>query len=163
VKVGDRVLAGCKAGTNQLVLLKTLPASPAPPQTQTGAGTVSAVSSTSLTVHTDGGSLTCSLGDGSPSVADVKVGDTVKVSCLGGVLKALVRSDTTVPPPPGDGHTVTVAGTLSALSSSSLTVHGEHGDVSCTVPATARLGDFRVGDRVGMACTDGVLAKLVKL
>jgi len=44
-----------------------------------------------------------------------------------------------------------------------LTVHGEHGDVSCTVPTTARLGDFHVGDRVGMACTDGVLVKLVKL
>jgi hypothetical protein len=44
-----------------------------------------------------------------------------------------------------------------------LTVHGEHGDVSCTVPATARLGDFHVGDHVGMACVDGALTKLVKL
>ncbi|HXK14376.1 MAG TPA: hypothetical protein VNH45_07570 [Gaiellaceae bacterium] len=166
VKVGDRVLAGCKAGTNQLVLLKKLPATTEPPKPQTGAGTVSAVSPTSLTVHTDGGDLTCSVGDGSPSVADVKVGDKVKLGCVGGVLKALVRADTTPPPPPpptGDGHTVTVGGTLSALSDTSLTVHGEHGDVTCTVPTTARLGDFRIGDRVGMACTDGVLAKLVKL
>lgn len=164
VKVGDRVLAGCKTGTNQLVFLKRLPDVPDPPKLLTGAGTVSAVSSTSLTVHTDGGDLTCSVGDGSPSVADVKIGDKVKVGCLGGVLKALVRSDTTTPPPPpGDSHTVTVGGTLSALSSSSLTVHGEHGDVSCTVPTTARLDDFHVGDRVGMACTDGVLVKLVKL
>jgi hypothetical protein len=91
----------------------------------------------------------------------VKVGDRVKVGCLGGVLKALARSDST--PPPADAHTVTVAGTLSALSSLSLTVHGEHGDISCGVPATAHLGDFHVGDRVGMACTDGVLLKLVKL
>ncbi len=177
VKVGDRVLAGCKAGTNQLVLLKKLPAVPAPqpqpePHPLTGAGTVSAVSPTSLTVHTDGGDLTCSISDGSPSVAEVKVGDRVKFGCLGGVLKALVRGDTTAPPapapaptpaPPTDGHTVTAGGTLSALSTSSLTVHGEHGDVSCTVPATAHLGDFHVGDRVGMACTDGVLVKLVKL
>jgi hypothetical protein len=166
VKVGDRVLAGCKAGTNQLVLLKKLAAVTAPPTSQTGAGTVSAVSATSLTVHTDGGNLTCSVGDGSPSVEDVKVGDKVKVGCLGGVLKALVRADTapSPTPPPGDGQTTTtVAGTLSALSGSSLTVHGEHGDVSCAVPTTARLGDFHVGDRVGMACTDGVLLKLVKL
>ena len=65
---------------------------------------------------------------------------------------------------PSDAHpATTVAGTLTALSSSSLTVHGEHGDVSCTVPATARLGDFHVGDRVGMACVDGALTKLIKL
>jgi hypothetical protein len=160
VKVGDRVLAGCKAGTNQLVLLKKLAAGTDAPKSQTGAGTVSAVSSTSLTVHTDGGNLTCSVGDGSPSVAGVKVGDKVRIGCLGGVLKALDKSEATQPT---DTHAVTVAGTLSALSSSSVTVHGEHGDISCTVPATARLGDFHVGDRVGMACTDGVLLKLVKL
>jgi hypothetical protein len=161
VQVGDRVLAGCKAGTNQLVLLKKLPAPPEAPKAQSGAGSVAAVSSASLTVHTDGGEVTCSVGDGSPSVAGVKIGDTVKFGCIGGVLKALVRSDATAPT--GEPHTVTVAGTLSALSSSSLTVHGERGDVSCTVPATARLGDFHVGDRVGMACTDGVLLKLIKL
>jgi len=165
VKVGDRVLAGCLAGTSKLVLLKKLAVVPEPPQPQTGAGTVSAVSPTSLTVHTDAGDLTCSVGDGSPNVGDVKVGDKVKFGCVGGVLKVLLRADATpLPPPPtDDGHTVTVGGTLSALSSTSLTVHGEHGDISCSVPATARLGDFHVGDRVGMACTDGVLVKLVKL
>ncbi|HEY8647037.1 MAG TPA: hypothetical protein VIL77_14300 [Gaiellaceae bacterium] len=233
VKVGDRVLAGCKAGTNQLVLLKKLAATGGDtPKGQTGAGTisvlstssvtfhnaerdvtcslsaasprlgdynvgdkvkfgclngvlaviakdgsstvsgahktvgaagtVSAVSAGSLTVHTDGGDVTCSVGDGSPSVADVHVGDKVKIGCVDGLLKVLARSESA--PPPGDGHTTTtVAGTLTALSSSSLTVHGEHGDVSCTVSATARLGDFHVGDRVGMACVDGALLKLVKL
>jgi hypothetical protein len=237
VKVGDRVLAGCKAGTNQLVLLKKLTATTNPPQGQTGAGTisalstssvtfhngerdvtcalgassprlgdynvgdqvkfgclngaltviakdtsgtdapkgqtgagtVSAVSPTSLTLHTDGGDVTCSVGDGSPSVAELHVGDKVKFGCLSGVLKVLVRPTSTTPPAPpapptGDGHTTTtVAGTLSALSSSAVTVHGEHGDVTCTVSATARLGDFHVGDRVGMACVDGALLKLVKL
>ena len=169
VKVGDRVLAGCKAGTNQLVLLKELAPTTTPPKGQTGAGTVSAVSSTSLTVHTDGGDVTCTVGDGSPSVAELHVGDRVTFGCLGGVLKVLVRPTPPPPPPPtapptGDGHTTTtVSGTLSALSSSSITVHGERGDVTCTVSATARLGDFHVGDRVGMACIDGALDKLVKL
>jgi hypothetical protein len=175
VKVGDRVLAGCKAGTNQLVLLMKLaattppPPPPGPPSGQTGAGTVSAVSPTSLTMHTDGGDVTCTVGDGSPSVGDVKVGDHVRFGCVGNVLKVLLRADATSPPPPpppptGDGHTTTtVSGTLSALSSTSVTVHGEHGDVTCTVSATARLGDFHVGDRVGMACVDGALNKLVKL
>lgn len=160
VKVGQHVNVACANGA--LVAI-------APVVTTSGRayeGAVSAVSPTSLTVHTDGGDLTCAVVDGSPSVAAVKVGDKVKFGCLGGVLKALVRADTTAPPTPPsptDGHTVTVGGTLSALSSSSLTVHGEHGDVSCSVPGTAHLGDFHVGDRVGMACTDGVLVKVVKL
>jgi hypothetical protein len=167
VKVGDRVLAGCKAGTNQLVLLKKLSAGgdtkgAGTHKTTGAAGTVSAVSSTSLTVHTDGGDVTCSVGDVSPSVANVHVGDKLKMGCLDGVLKELARSESA--PSSGDAHpATTVAGTLTALSSSSLTVHGEHGDVSCTVPATARLGDFHVGDHVGMACVDGALTKLVKL
>jgi hypothetical protein len=136
-------------------------------------GTVTAVSATSITVHTAHGDGTCTVGDGSPSTAGVKVGDRVLAGCKTGtnqlvLLKKLAAATDepkppAPPPPTADGHTVTVAGTLSALSSSSVTVHGEHGDISCTVPATARLGDFHIGDRVGMACTDGVLLKLVKL
>jgi hypothetical protein len=133
-------------------------------------GTVTAIGATSITVHTPNGDGTCAVGAGSPSVADVKVGDRVLAGCAAGtnqlvLLKKLAPSGSPPPPPPppGDGHAVTVAGTLSALSSSSLTVHGEHGDVTCTVPATARLGDFHVGDHVGMACVDGALLKLVKL
>ena len=61
--------------------------------------------------------------------------------------------------------TAEAGGTLTVLSTSSITVHNnEHGDVSCTLgPASPRLGDFHVGDHVGMACVDGVLAQLVKL
>ncbi len=132
-----------------------------PHKTIGAAGTVSAVSSTSLTVHTDGGEVTCLVGDGSPSVGNVHVGDKVKVGCLDGVLKILALSDTASGS--AGGHTATAAeGTLTALSSTSVTVHGDHGDVSCTVPATAHLGDFHVGDHVGMACLDGALVKLVK-
>jgi hypothetical protein len=174
VKVGDRVLAGCKVGTSQLVYLKKLAASADKPsgekpngagaahKTTGAAGTVSALSATSLTVHTDGGDVTCTVDGGSPTVANVHVGDKVKMGCVDGVLTVLALSDSASGS--GDGHTATtVAGTLTALSSSALTVHGEHGDVSCTVTATARLGDFHVGDRVGMACIDGALLKLVKL
>jgi hypothetical protein len=162
VQVGDRVLAGCKAGTSQLVLLRKLPAAGDSHKTTGASGAVSAVSSTNLTVHTDGGEVSCSVGVGSPSVANVHVGDKVRMGCLDGVLKVLALAEPA--PGGGDGHaTTTVAGTLSALSGSSLTVHGEHGDVTCTVPASARLGDFHVGDRVGMACVDGALLKLVKL
>jgi hypothetical protein len=163
VKVGDRVLVGCKAGSNQLVILKKLPTDPH--NAVGAAGTVSAVSATSLTVHTDGGAVTCSVADGSPSVAEVHVGDPVKIGCVDGVLRVLVTAAQPAPPA-GDHHQVTTAGgTLSALSDTSVTVHsGEKGDVTCSVgPSSPRLGDFHVGDHVGMACVDGVLAKLVRV
>lgn len=167
VKVGQHVTVACVNG----VLVAIAPVVSTPGRAYEG--TVTAVSATSITVHTANGDGTCTVGDGSPSIVDVKVGDRVLAGCKAGtnqlvLLKQLPAAPQPPPPPPpptppGDGHTVTVGGTLSALSSTSLTVHGEHGDVTCTVPATARLGDFHVGDRVGMACTDGVLAKLVKL
>jgi hypothetical protein len=164
VKIGQHVTVACADG----VLVAIAPVTPG----RAYEGTVSAVSATSITVHTAHGDGTCTVGNGSPSIAGVKVGDHVLAGCTTGTnLLVLLRlaaapavpKPPATPPPTGDRHTVTVAGTLSALSSSSVTVHGEHGDVSCVVPDTARLGDFHVGDRVGMACTDGVLLKLVKL
>jgi hypothetical protein len=186
VKVGVHVRVACVNGT--LVKLApvtvvpvggdgkpappTPPAPPAPTHTTVGAsGTVGAVSPTSLTVRTDSGDVTCTVGDGSPSLDGVHVGDRVKIGCLDGVLKTLARSDDAPPPPPAPipapapTNTVTAGGMLSALSDTSLTVHStEHGDLSCTLgPSSPRLGDFHLGDHVGIACVDGVLAKIVKL
>ena len=64
-----------------------------------------------------------------------------------------------------DFRPIEPGGTLTVLSSTSVTVHSpEKGDVSCTVgSSTPPLGDFHVGDHVGMACVDGVVAKLVRL
>jgi hypothetical protein len=159
VKVGQHVTVACAKG----VLVSIAPVASG----RAYEGTVTAVSATSITVHTPNGDGTCTVGAGSPSLAGVNVGDRVLAGCTTGsnqlVLLKKLATAPPAPPPPSDAHTVTVAGTLSALSGSSLTVHGEHGDVTCTVSATARLGDFHVGDRVGMACTDGVLLKLIKL
>jgi hypothetical protein len=172
VKVGAHAKVACANGL--LVSLALVPSGdgkpappPAPEHTTVGAiGTVSAISPTSLTVHTDGGDVTCSVGDGSPSLADVRVGNRVKMGCLDGVLKLLARADAPPPPPPPPaGNVVTVGGTLTALSDASLTVHNaEHGEVTCTRgPSSPSLGDFHVGDRVGMACADGVLVKIARL
>jgi hypothetical protein len=164
VKVGQHVTVACAKG----VLVAIAPVTSG----RAYEGTVTAVSTTSITVHTPNGDGTCTAGAGSPSLAGVNVGDRVLAGCTSGtnqlvLLKKLAAAPPApappAPTPPSDSHTVTVGGTLTALSSSSLTVHGEHGDVTCTVSATARLGDFHVGDHVGMACTDGALVKLVKL
>jgi hypothetical protein len=172
-KVGGHAKVACANGV--LVSLALVPSGdgkPAPPpgpehKTVGANGTVSAVSPSSLTVHTDGSDVTCSVGDGSPSVADVRAGDKVKMGCVDGVLKVLARADAPPPPPPPPppANVVTVGGTLTAVSDASLTVHNtEHGDVTCTRgPSSPSLGDFHVGDRVGMACADGVLVKIVRL
>jgi hypothetical protein len=170
VHVGDRVLVGCRVGSNQLVLLKPLPpvppAPPTPTVTITGGGTVTAVSPASLTLHnSEHGDLTCSVGASSPSVAEVHVGDLVKIGCNEGVLVILVRSTTTTTPPPPAVVTLTAGGTLAALTTTSITVHNaEHGDVTCSLTdGSPALGDYRLGDHVGIACTDGVLKLIQKL
>jgi hypothetical protein len=165
VHVGDRVLIGCRVGSNVLVLLRPLAPAPPAPITVTGGGTVTAVSATSLTLHNvEHGDLTCAVGASSPSVAEVHVGDLVKIGCSNGTLVVLVRATVTAPAPPAP-VTLTAAGTLTALTSSSVTVHNaEHGDTSCSLTdASPHLGDYQLGDHVGVACTDGVLKLIEKL
>jgi len=172
VHVGDRVLVGCRVTSNLLVLLKPLapltPAPTTPTVTATGGGTVTAVSGTSLTLHNvEHGDFTCTVGTSSPSVAEVHVGDLVKMGCNEGVLVILVRgtpTTTTPPPPPPAPVTWTGGGTLTTLTTTSLTIHSdEHGDTTCTLTdGSPQLGDYHVGDHVGMACVDGVLKQIVK-
>ena len=52
-------------------------------------GTLSALSSTSLTVLSDGGEKTCTRNSGSPSLDGYLVGNHVRVTCVNGVLTAI--------------------------------------------------------------------------
>jgi hypothetical protein len=106
-KVGDHVYMGCNASTMQLVLLKAPKTSsgdgggtttappktdPPPTHTTTGArGVLSDVTDDSVTVTTDGGQVTCTLGDSSPSVDDLNVGDHVAMACWDGVLHEIAK------------------------------------------------------------------------
>jgi hypothetical protein len=145
-------------------------------------GVVTAVGSSSITVHTVAEDATCPVGVGSPSVADVHVGDRVAVGCrVGSNLLVLLKRLEAVPPPPvtTEPGTVTTtepppappaapvwttAGTVTALSSASLTVHNdEHGDVTCSLTdASPHLGDYHVGDHVKLECADGALKLIAK-
>jgi len=107
--VGDHVKLACTGGVLTVIAKITLPPEPpttttttteptAPPtttstsHTTTGAlGTVSALLTASISVHTDGGVVTCSLGPSSPSLGEVHVGDRVKMYCLDGVLAVIAR------------------------------------------------------------------------
>ena len=153
----------------------TAPDEPAPDDRQTFAGAVTAVSDTSLTLRDGDHTFTCSRGPSSPSTAELKVGAHARVTCANGVLVSLeVLTAPTPPPvppptppaPPVEHQTTGAAGTLTALSASSLTVHSteKNVDVTCALGASSpRVGDFHVGDHVGMLCVDGTVAKLVRL
>lgn len=159
-KVGDRVKIGCVDGI--LAAIAKVDGDGSGGHTTRGAlGTLTALTATSVTVHTDGGDVTCTLGTPSPPTTGLSVGDHVKMGCVDGVVVGLAKVDA---PPPGDSSTQTAAGTITVLSDSSLTVHGEHGDLTCTRGATSpALDDYHLGDHVGIGCVAGVLAKIVRL
>lgn len=171
--VGQHARVACLDGALVKIAAVTAPAAPPkptgdPPHKTIGArGTLTALSSSSITVHTDGGDVSCTVGDGSPALGDFHVGDLVKMGCVDGKLVALAKADGSPPPPPPaqPPATNTAAGTIAALSTTALTVHNvEHGDITCTLgPSSPRLGDFHVGDHVGIACADGTLVKIVRL
>src|SRR5206468_6568456 len=113
--------------------------------------------------------LTCSLGPNSPSVP-FKVGDRVRIGCLGGVLAYVVADNdvpagattttTTAPPATTTTPVVTHGGTLTAIGEHTLTVDG----ITCYLyPSSPSLAGFKVGDRVGIACQSNVLIKIVAL
>lgn len=170
---GDTVRAACVHARAKLLLaaIQHAPTGGGSGDTRpvTFGGVVTALSDTSISLHDGNHDLTCAIGASSPSTAGVKVGGRVKVACANGVLVALMLPPAAdgkpAPPPPPPPNIVTVGGVLSALSATSLTVHNaEHGDVSCSLgPSSPRLGDFHLGDHVGMACADGVLVKIARL
>ena len=133
----------------------------------TATDAISALSATSITV----GSLTCSIGSSSPKAGDFKVGDRARIYCANGVLVYLIRPDapstttttpttspTATPPVTTDHHddVTTRLGTISALSSTSITVDG----LTCSVGTSSpSVSPFKVGDQVGIGCSNGVLAR----
>jgi hypothetical protein len=187
---GDRVEFLCVKLQDSLVLVRLhhLAAASGDVKPQPFGGTVTALSATSITIHDGNSDLTCAITAASPSTAHVSVGSHVRVGCANGNLVAIAvvtlppvgapppppQTGATPPPPsPGgdDGggqqHTVaTVGGVITALTDASLTVHGtEHGnDVTCTrSESSPALDGYAIGDHVGIACVDGVLAKIVRL
>ena len=101
---------GCKAGV-LVIIVKTgsgdAGGTSPPPTTTTGSttpsvdpttvdqttrGTITAVTSGTITIHnTEHGDLTCSISDGSPSLVGFNVGDLAGMGCKAGVLVVIVK------------------------------------------------------------------------
>jgi hypothetical protein len=138
-------------------------------------GTVAEIGAASLTLTTEHGPVTCTFGDGTPSVAALHVGDHIGMGCKASTMQlVLIRkvdgdggtiTTTTTAPPPPPTHVLTGArGTLSALTDGSLTVQTDGGEVTCSIGGSSpSLESFSVGDLVKMACWDGVLHEIAKV
>jgi hypothetical protein len=120
--------------------------------------------------------VTCTLGSGSPSTAELHVGDRIGMGCNAATMQlVLIRKldggDAAPPAPPappaGDPttHTTTGArGAVSAVSSTAVSVHTDGGTVTCQLGASSpTVGDLAVGDHVAMKCVDGVLSTLERV
>ncbi len=173
LKVGDHAKVVCQNG----VLVAWAPVTTAD-SAHVYEGVVTAFDSGSISVKSGDHVFTCTLGDGSPSLGDLQVGDRVAVGCrvdsnLLVLLKRLPATTTPPPlppapeatPPPPHVDLTTFGGTLTDLGTTSVTVHSdEHGDFSCRVTdGSPELGDYRVGDHVDIGCADGVLKQISKL
>jgi hypothetical protein len=157
--VGDHVVIACKNGAIVGITRVEVPAPKPPVVERTGQGTITALSTSSVTVHTDGGDVTCTLGEASPKVGDYKVGDLVKFGCRNDVLAAMYKVE--APKPPVVERTG--QGSITALSTSSVTVRTDGGEVTCTLgDGSPKLGDYKVGDLVKFGCRNDVLTGIYK-
>jgi hypothetical protein len=143
-------------------------------------GTVAEIGASSLTITTDHGPVTCTFGDGSPSIAALHVGDHVGMGCKASTMQLVLikkldgdagtttttgTETTTTTTTSTTTHVLTgAAGTLSALTDGSITVHTDGGQVTCSIGASSpSVASFAVGDRVKMACWDGVLHEIARV
>jgi len=165
-QTGDAVRIGCVNGVLYYIVAATPPTTttttPAPTPTTYGIGTISALTTSTVTV-TGAGTLSCELASTSPSLGDYHVGDPVEIACQNQILVGIGRNTTVAPPAPATAQAGTSGkGTITALSASSITVTGDQ-SLTCSIgassPAPSAYG-LTVGAHVGIACQNGVLTHL---
>ena len=129
------------------------------------AGEVAELAPGVIVVQSASGRLACRIpAEKQVRLAELKVGDEVKIYCLAGVLVAIERA------PVADerkaGEEQKLYGRITALSRESVSVQGEAGSLTCTTPAAmaGRIAEhFAVGDSVKMMCRGSELTYLEKV
>jgi len=177
VTVGDRVAVTCTG--NVLIRIRdfgqTTPPTPAPATTAQptapattagGSGSITALSSTSITVTGDR-SLTCAITTAVAGLNNFHAGDAVRIGCVDGALYYVVAAT-----PPATTTTTTTPstaappnsygiGTITALTATTITVTGDR-TLSCELASSSpALGDYHIGEVVKIACQNSVLTGIV--
>jgi hypothetical protein len=131
---------------------------------QMAAGQVAELAPGVIVVQSESGRLACKIpAEKQARLAELKVGDKVKIYCLDGVLVGIERAPVVDERKAGDEHKL--YGRITALSRESVTVQGEAGSLTCTPPLSVAekvVGRFAVGDSVKMMCRGSELTYLEK-
>jgi hypothetical protein len=147
--VGQTVRMACKYGDGHPVLIELQHYEASDYLYAQGA--ITDLTDEAITIQGDGDPVTCALSD-DVDTSDFEVGDLVMMYCMKvddvWTLKAIKHKED--PPPPSDY--VLVDGTIDALTATEITVDGDDGPVTCTVPEGADLSAFSVDDDVSMKC-----------
>jgi hypothetical protein len=179
-KVGERVRMLCvrfRGRRAQLVRLEHLGERPKRPESpaekpaekpavekQEGAGPIVELGPASIVVQSGERRLACRVPEEKQAkLAGLKLGDKVKILCVGGMLAGIERPQPTEKPA---GEEVRIYGLIAVLSRTSVTVQGEAGSMTCSVPEglAGRVAEhFVLGDRVKMMCRGSELTYLEKV
>jgi hypothetical protein len=131
---------------------------------QEAAGPIVELGPASIVVQSGERRLACRVPEEKQAkLAGLKVGDKVKIWCAGGMLAGIERYQPVEKPA---GEEVRIYGLITALSRASVTVQGEAGSMTCSVPAglAAKVAErFVLGDRVKMMCRGSELTYLEKV
>lgn len=173
-KVGDRVRMLClrfPGRRAQLVKLAPLgerakhPEKPAV-EKQAAAGPIVELGEAAIVVQSSERRLACRVPEEKQTkLSGLKLGDKVKISCVDGVLAGIERAQPVEKPKPATEE-VRIYGVIAALSRASVTVQGEAGSLTCSVPSGLSekvAGRFAVGDRVKLMCRGSELTYLEKV
>jgi hypothetical protein len=181
LEVGDRVRMVClrRKGRKAVLIRLEQPGAKKPAhekpkvekpagEKQEAAGLIVELTATAIVVQGDHARVACRVpAEKSAKLAGLELGNKVKIYCLNGQLAGLERYEPTEKPQPkpvGDEHKL--YGTIAELSRSSVTVRGEAGSLTCSVPAAFAekvAGRFAVGDSVKLMCRGSELTYLEKV
>lgn len=172
LKPGDKIRMVCvrhKGRKAELVNIQRLGAKPDEKKTdeqraekQEAAGEVAELGPAAIVVQGER-RLACRVpAEKQAKLEGLKVGDKVKIYCVGNVLVGLERTSVEKPA----GLEVRIYGRIVALSRTGVTVQGEAGSLTCVPPVSVVekvLGRFAVGDSVKMMCRGTELTYLEKV
>jgi hypothetical protein len=171
-KVGDKVRMFCvryRGRRAQLVKLQRLGERAEKPQKpavekQEAAGPIVELGDAAIVVQSSQGRLACRVPEEKQAkLAGLQLGMKVKIQCADGMLAGIERY---APAEKPAGEEVRIYGSVAAISRASVTVHGEAGSLTCSVPSALAekvAGRFAVGDRVKMMCRGSELTYLEKV
>ena len=179
LKVGDRVRMIClrhkgrkavlirfeRPGAKKPTVEKPAHEKPAG-EKQQAAGPIVELTTTAIVVQGDS-RVACRVpAEKAAKLDGLKLGDKVKIYCLGGQLAGLERYAPSEKPEKPAGEERKLYGNIAELSRASVTVRGEAGSLTCSVPAAFAekvAGRFAVGDSVKMMCRGSELTYLEKV